>query len=120
MRRITLFTLFACSASVALSWAQAQPAVVPEKPGIYLEDLFVYPEFRGQGIGKQLLAHVAQLAVNNNCWRVEWTVLDWNEPALGFYRKLGAKPLDDWIMHRLSGQPLQDLAATAISASAAA
>jgi GNAT superfamily N-acetyltransferase len=80
------------------------------EPGIYLEDLFVEPEFRGQGIGKALLAHLARLAVERGCGRLEWAVLDWNEPAIGFYRSLGARPLDDWIVYRLDDGSLGSLA----------
>jgi len=77
------------------------------QPGIYLEDLFVRPEYRGQGHGKALLTAVAQLAVQRDCGRLEWAVLDWNEPALRFYRSLGAVPLDDWTLYRLSGDALR-------------
>ncbi|WP_341918364.1 GNAT family N-acetyltransferase [Hydrocarboniphaga effusa] len=83
------------------------------KPGIYLEDLFVRPAFRGQGIGKALLASVAALAVARGCGRFEWSVLDWNDPAIGFYRRLGARPLDDWTMFRITGAELAALAAGA-------
>jgi GNAT superfamily N-acetyltransferase len=77
------------------------------KPGIYLEDLFVFPEHRGRGHGKGLLLELARLAVERGCSRVEWAVLDWNEPAIGFYRKLGAEPMDDWTVYRLSGDALE-------------
>lgn len=83
------------------------------KPGIYLEDLFVRPAFRGQGTGRALLARLAGLAVARGCGRFEWSVLDWNEPAIGFYRKLGARPLDDWTVFRLNGDALTALAAPA-------
>jgi GNAT superfamily N-acetyltransferase len=83
------------------------------KPGVYLEDLFVRPAFRGLGIGKALLASVAALAVERGCGRFEWSVLDWNEPAIGFYRRLGARPLDDWTMFRITGAELVALAASA-------
>jgi GNAT superfamily N-acetyltransferase len=76
------------------------------KPGLYLEDLFVQPEFRGAGIGKALLLHLAKIANARGCGRMEWTVLDWNEPAKGFYKKLGAVPLDDWRIMRLTGPAL--------------
>lgn len=76
------------------------------RPGIYLEDLFVPPEHRGQGIGRALLVEVARRAVERGCARVEWAVLDWNEPALGFYRALGAEPLSEWTVHRLTGDAL--------------
>ena len=80
------------------------------KPGIYLEDLYVRPEFRGSGIGKKLLAHLAGLAKRCGCGRLEWWVLDWNEPSIGFYKKLGAVPMDDWTVYRVSGSALEDLA----------
>lgn len=80
------------------------------KPGIYLEDLFVRPSARGAGLGKALLAHLAGLAVERGCARLEWSVLDWNEPTIGFYRKLGARPLDDWTAMRLDGDGLAALA----------
>ena len=80
------------------------------KPGLYLEDLFVVPKFRGRGCGKALLAHLARIAVERRCGRFEWTVLDWNEPAIGFYKKLGAKLLDDWRVCRLTGDALTRLA----------
>lgn len=81
------------------------------RPGIYLEDLFVRPEARGSGLGKALLQHLAALAVERDCARLEWAVLDWNEPAIGFYRNLGAKPLDEWTGMRLDGPALARLAA---------
>ena len=80
------------------------------KPGIYLEDLYVRPEFRGSGIGKKLLVHLACLAKERGCGRLEWWVLDWNEPSIGFYKKLGAVPMDDWTVYRVSGSALEDLA----------
>ncbi|HEX9982090.1 MAG TPA: GNAT family N-acetyltransferase [Thermoanaerobaculia bacterium] len=80
------------------------------RPGIYLEDLFVRPEMRGKGYGKALLAHLAALAVERNCGRVEWAVLDWNEPAMAFYRGLGAKAVDEWTIFRLTGDALRELA----------
>ena len=80
------------------------------KPGIYLEDLFVEPASRGQGLGKQLLQAIARLAVERGCGRFEWAVLDWNEPAIGFYKSLGAKPMADWTVMRLTGEALKKLA----------
>jgi GNAT superfamily N-acetyltransferase len=80
------------------------------KPGIYLEDLYVRPEFRGAGIGKQLLSRLARLAVERDCGRLEWWVLDWNEPSIGFYRKIGAFPMDEWTVYRLTGEALEELA----------
>lgn len=81
------------------------------KPGIYLEDLFVRPQFRGDGYGKALLVELARLAVERGCARLEWSVLDWNEPSIAFYRALGAAPMDEWTVHRLSGETLERLAA---------
>ena len=83
------------------------------KPGIYLEDLYVKPEFRGAGIGKELLVHLARLAKRRDCGRLEWWVLDWNEPSIGFYKRLGAVPMDDWTVYRVSGSALEDLASEA-------
>jgi GNAT superfamily N-acetyltransferase len=79
------------------------------RPGIYLEDLFVEPAQRGQGLGRQLLSAVAKLAVERGCGRFEWAVLDWNAPAIGFYEKLGAKPMKDWKVMRLTGEALRKL-----------
>jgi GNAT superfamily N-acetyltransferase len=83
------------------------------RPGIYLEDLFVRPEARGRGIGRQLLAHLARTAVARDCARLEWAVLDWNEPSIGFYRNLGAVPMDEWTTFRLTGESLALLAGSA-------
>lgn len=80
------------------------------KPGIYLEDLFVAPTARGAGLGKALLARLAQLALERGCARLEWSVLDWNEPALKFYRALGAQPMDEWTVQRLDGASLERMA----------
>jgi GNAT superfamily N-acetyltransferase len=80
------------------------------KPGLYLEDLFVLPAFRGRGVGKALLAHLAGIAVARGCGRMEWSVLDWNAPAIGFYKKLGAAVLEDWRTCRLTGDTLHALA----------
>jgi GNAT superfamily N-acetyltransferase len=80
------------------------------KLGIYLEDLYVRPELRGRGIGGALLRHLARLALERGCGRLEWSVLDWNEPALAFYRSIGAKPVEGWTVHRLTGSALTDLA----------
>lgn len=79
------------------------------KPGIYLEDLFVLPEYRRQGIGKALITKVAQIAVERDCGRLEWSVLDWNEPAKAFYRSMGASILDDWRICRLTEDTLTQL-----------
>ncbi|NEP78563.1 MAG: GNAT family N-acetyltransferase [Okeania sp. SIO3C4] len=80
------------------------------QPGIYIEDLFVLPEYRGRGIGKQLVSYVAQLAVSRNCGRLEWSVLDWNKPAIGFYQRIGASILDEWRICRVTGNSLNSLA----------
>lgn len=80
-------------------------------PGIYLEDLFVRPEARGAGLGKALLAHLAALAVERGCARLEWSVLDWNAPAIGFYEKLGARGMGEWTVMRLDGENLARLGA---------
>ena len=80
------------------------------RPGIYLEDLYVRPEVRGQGVGRALLAHLARLAVARRCGRLEWAVLDWNEPAIKFYRKLGAVAMDEWTIFRLTGEALEKFA----------
>jgi GNAT superfamily N-acetyltransferase len=80
------------------------------RPGIYLEDLFVLPEQRGQGIGRMLLAHLARLAVDRGCGRLEWAVLDWNRDAIQFYERLGARPNSDWTVYRLAGEALTGLA----------
>jgi GNAT superfamily N-acetyltransferase len=80
------------------------------KPGIYLEDLFVKPHARGKGIGKALLVRLAQLAVERDCGRINWSVLDWNAPSIRFYESLGAVPLNEWTTFRLTGEPLQKLA----------
>jgi GNAT superfamily N-acetyltransferase len=83
------------------------------KPGIWLEDLFVRPEFRGGGYGKALLVELARLAVDRGCGRLEWSVLDWNEPSIDFYKALGAKPMDEWTTFRLTAAALEELAAIA-------
>jgi GNAT superfamily N-acetyltransferase len=80
-------------------------------PGIYLEDLFIQPAHRGKGLGKGLLRELARIATTRGYGRVEWSVLNWNAPAITFYESLGAKPLDDWTMYRLTGEALRDFAA---------
>lgn len=80
------------------------------RPGLYLEDLFVRPAFRGKGIGRRLLGALAQIAEARECGRMEWAVLDWNESAIGFYRAMGAVPMNDWTVFRLSGEALHCLA----------
>ncbi len=80
------------------------------QPGLYLEDLFISPEYRGSGAGTALLKHLAKIAVSNNCSRFEWSVLDWNTPAIELYKGLGATPQDEWIKYRLSGDALTKFA----------
>jgi len=80
------------------------------KKGLYLEDLYVSPETRGKGAGKALLKHLAKIAVSNNCGRFEWSVIDWNEPAIKFYQSIGAEPQEEWVAYRLTGTALTDLA----------
>ena len=80
------------------------------KPGLYLEDLFVRPAFRGSGLGRHLMASLARIAVQRDCGRFEWSVLDWNAPAIGFYRTLGAVGMDEWTVQRLEGEALHALA----------
>ena len=80
------------------------------RPGLYLEDLFVVPEERGSGIGRALLEHLARLAVDRGCGRLEWAVLDWNRDAIAFYERLGARPNSDWTVYRLTGEALTGLA----------
>jgi GNAT superfamily N-acetyltransferase len=80
------------------------------RPGLYLEDLFVLPQARGLGAGKALLAHLARLAIERDCARLEWSVLDWNEPSIAFYRALGARPMDEWTVQRVDGDVLTALA----------
>ena len=78
--------------------------------GLYLEDLFVIPEMRGKGFGRELLVHLAQIARERNCGRFEWAVLDWNEPAIEFYKRLGAVPMSEWTIFRVTGKALDRLA----------
>ena len=80
------------------------------RPGIYLEDLFVRPQARGAGLGKALLAHLAALCIERGCARLEWSVLDWNAPSIGFYRNLGARMMDEWTVMRVDGDALTALA----------
>ncbi|MCX6167793.1 MAG: GNAT family N-acetyltransferase [Ignavibacteriales bacterium] len=80
------------------------------KPGIYLEDLFVKPEMRGKGIGKILLTYLGKIAIERDCGRLEWSVLDWNEPSIKFYKNLGAKPMDEWTVFRVTGEAIKKLA----------
>ena len=115
-------TLFGASpaAEVLIAWHGDEPAgfalffhnysTFLARRGLYLEDLFVKPPYRGAGIGKALLVRLAQIAVERRCGRFEWSVLDWNTPAIGFYRKLGAMPLADWTIFRVAGEALSRLA----------
>ena len=109
------------SAEVVLAFAGDEPAgfalwfpsysTFLARPGLYLEDLFVYPQHRGRGLGRRLLQHLARVAVERDYGRVEWSVLDWNVDAIGFYRSLGAELLDDWRRCRLAGDAIPALAA---------
>lgn len=114
-------TLFADppAAHCVLAFAGAEPAgfaifffnysTFLAKPGLYLEDLFVKPEFRGSGIGRALLLHLAGIARGRGCGRMEWAVLEWNTPAIGFYESIGARVLSDWKVCRLAGPALENL-----------
>ena len=86
------------------------------RTGLYLEDLFVKPDFRGKGIGKSLLLHLAKIAVSENCGRFQWQVLDWNTPAIDFYKSLGAEIMSEWLTMRVTGDKLRKLAQLADSA----
>jgi GNAT superfamily N-acetyltransferase len=86
------------------------------RPGLYLEDLFVKPEKRGKGYGRALLIELAKIARDRGCGRMEWAVLDWNEPAIKFYRSLGAKPMHEWTVFRLTGEGIAELASAADTA----
>jgi GNAT superfamily N-acetyltransferase len=107
-------------AEVLLAWTGAECAGMAlffpnystflAQPGLYLEDLYVKPHLRGRGAGLALLRRLAQIATERNCGRVEWEVLDWNEPSIGFYKSLGAVPLDEWTRYRLTGEALNRLA----------
>ncbi|MEA2554169.1 MAG: hypothetical protein QOJ65_2345 [Fimbriimonadaceae bacterium] len=116
--RATLFGAHPYAEVIIAEW-QGEPAgfalffhnysTFLSKPGIFLEDLFVKPELRGHGIGKALLRRLASIATERGCGRLEWAVLDWNEPSIKFYQSLGAKPMDDWIIYRLTGDALHTL-----------
>lgn len=80
------------------------------KPGIYLEDLYVRPEFRGRGLGKMFFQHLAQRALKENCGRIQWWVLNWNEPSIEFYKSMKAVPMNEWTVFRLEGQSIKDVA----------
>jgi GNAT superfamily N-acetyltransferase len=104
--------VFACVAGAPLGFALFfhNFSTFRGKPGIYLEDLFVRPQARGRGLGRRLLAWLARTALERGCARLDWAVLDWNEPSIGFYRGLGAQPLDEWTGFRLTGAALAQLA----------
>ena len=120
--KLLLETLFGRrrTAEVALGYFKREPvgfvlffhnfSTFLGQPGIYIEDLFVDEAFRRQGFGGALLCHVAKLAKQRNCGRLEWSVLDWNEPAINFYRKLGALPMSEWTVFRVTGEDLTKLA----------
>ena len=80
------------------------------RAGLYLEDLYIQPEYRGQGYGRKVLQKLAQIAVERGCGRLEWWCLDWNAPSIAFYKKLGAQPMDEWTVYRLTGDTLRGLA----------
>lgn len=84
------------------------------KPGIYMEDLYISPTYRGKGAGKQMLRHIAQLALERGCGRVEWSVLDWNQPAIEFYESIGAIAQSEWVRYRLADQVLYDFAQASV------
>ena len=119
MLRATLFgsrayaeVVFACLEAVPVGFALFfhNYSTFLGRPGLYLEDLFVRPEVRGRGVGRRLLAWLAATAVSRDCGRLEWAVLDWNEPSIQFYRNLGAVPLDEWTTYRVTGPALTQLA----------
>jgi len=121
--KLLLETLFGRrrTAEVALGYFKREPvgfvlffhnySTFLGQPGIYIEDLFVDEVFRRRGFGRALLTYVARLAKERNCGRLEWSVLDWNEPAINFYKKLGATPMTEWTVHRVTGESLRKLAA---------
>ena len=120
--KLLLETLFGRrrTAEVAIAYFKREPvgfvlffhnfSTFVGRPGIYIEDLFVDETFRRRGFGGALLRHVAKLAQQRNCGRLEWSVLDWNEPAINFYRKLGALPMREWTIFRMTGANLKNLA----------
>jgi len=108
------------AADVIIAWVSDEPAgfalffhnysTFLAQRGLYLEDLFVKPEYRGHGVGRALLQRLASIALERGCGRFEWSVLDWNAPAIGFYKKLGAEPMDEWTIFRVTGDALKRLA----------
>ena len=109
-RRVRALMAFVDGAAIGFALYFQTFSTFLGKPGIYLEDLFVEPEYRGQGIGRGLLRRIAQIAHEENCGRVEWSVLTWNQPSMDFYHSLGAVTLEDWRMFRLTGEALATLA----------
>src|SRR5262249_5436414 len=119
--RESLFGPRAC-AEVLLGFANNEPVAFAVffhnfstflgRPGLYLEDLFVIPEMRGKGFGRAMLVELAKIALQRKCGRFEWSVLDWNESAIGFYKKLGAVPMDEWTVFRMTGEAIERLANT--------
>jgi GNAT superfamily N-acetyltransferase len=117
--RETLFGPHRCAEAI-LGFAEDEPAglavffhtfsTFTASRGLWLEDLFVEPRYRGHGLGKMLMAHVARVARERGCQRLEWSALNWNEPAIGFYRALGARAIDEWTTFRLGGEALERLA----------
>ncbi len=105
--------LFACENGVPVGFALYfyNFSTFLAKPGLYVEDLFVLPEHRGKGLGRALMIALARLAVERGCGRFEWTVLDWNQPSIDFYRSLGAEAKSEWIIQRVTGPALRELAA---------
>jgi GNAT superfamily N-acetyltransferase len=118
--RDSLFGEGAGTAEVVLGFYQGEPVAFAlffhnfstflGQKGLYLEDLYVKESMRGKGIGKVMLAYLAKLAKERNCGRFEWWVLDWNKPAINFYRSIGAEPMDEWTVQRVAGKALDDLA----------
>lgn len=104
------FIGWAGESAVAFAIIFSNYSTFKARPGMYLEDLFVKPEMRGLGYGKQMLRYLAKLAVKRNCVRLEWAVLDWNESAIDFYKSLGAVPMDEWTVYRLAGKSLTEFA----------
>jgi GNAT superfamily N-acetyltransferase len=110
-----------CAAEVLLAYTGDEPAgfalffhnysTILARPGLYLEDIYVRPEARGRGVGRRLMVHLARLAAERGCGRLEWWVLDWNTPAIRFYESLGAVAMDEWTTYRLTGEALARLAA---------
>jgi GNAT superfamily N-acetyltransferase len=117
--RETLFGLRR-TAEIAIGYLEAQPvgfvlffhnySTFLGKPGLYIEDLFVDEDYRRRGYGRALLLHVARLAKERGCGRLEWSVLNWNQPAIDFYKKLGASPMSEWTVFRITGESLNELA----------